>query len=167
MGIHILLYSFFFLFLSFSLSFLLSFWKDYGTNEVFVRALLEAESQDQVNVNRKMSPTQARSSLENVSDCQWSISSYEILSLLFISFQVFDPTSYSILVPKPINHLPHLSLPFSLSLSFYLSSSLSSSLDLLSFLLISHFFPLSLTLSFSPSLPLSLLRLEWPSSDHF
>jgi hypothetical protein len=40
--------------------------KDYGTNEVFVRALLDAESQDQVNVNRKMSPTQARESLQNV-----------------------------------------------------------------------------------------------------
>ena len=101
-------------------------------------------------------------------ECQWSISSYKILSLLFSSFQVFDPTSYSILVPKPINHLPYLSLPFplSLSFSFFLSSSLSSSLDLLSFLL-NYFLPLSLTLSFSLSLPLSLLRLEWPSSDHF
>ena len=41
-------------------------YQDYGTNEVFVRALLEAESQDQINVNKKMSPTQARTSLENV-----------------------------------------------------------------------------------------------------
>jgi hypothetical protein len=41
--------------------------KDYGTNDVFVRALLDAESQDQTNVNRKMSPIQARTSLENVS----------------------------------------------------------------------------------------------------
>ena len=34
---------------------------------MFVRALLEAESQDQVNVNKKMDPSQARTSLENVS----------------------------------------------------------------------------------------------------
>ena len=49
--------------------------QDYGTNELFVRALLEAESQDQVNVNKKMGPTQARTSLENVSgeDEKWFI----------------------------------------------------------------------------------------------
>ena len=40
--------------------------KDYSTNEIFVRALLDAERQDKVAITSKMGPTPARTSMEHV-----------------------------------------------------------------------------------------------------